>query len=476
MLRPLGWFLIALLGMWSVRQSGFLEAPMQQRAPVPHEVEEDWAPVDPTVSFWRLSERARPTALAGATLPAPAAVWSKSGPMSRFQGPVRYDTVGRAGAQVMMDIDGDGRDELVLAAAVSPEGQGLATGVVHIFKAQASGQLQLWKTQALPDAPDYIWGGLAKGDFNWDGRTDIAIGLFSGVALLASRGDGSFDVHHAQVGRSIHQLGALDVDLDGNLDLVGLSWGYIMGHDPVRDGPSTAATIFFGSGSGTVSRTLTLATPQRGYNDLKVADANGDGFLDLLISSKQAFHFWVVPHDGRGGFGAPIAYPNPSSITNGSIVAGDFDSDGRTDVVVAAPGNSIDAALWLYKQAPNGALQPPVRYASLDIPGPMLAADFNNDRLIDIGVLHEGWDDFGVYLQDAHGLNPTEHLFPVVPPLSSNADHYSRSGVSFGRLNADDCPDVAMSDFNYGLIVLLSAQCAPSAPRIMSGPLPPQLR
>lgn len=477
MWKGLGWGLV-LLGLWGMQRSAVFDDRSRGSKPsVEHGIDDEYTEFDAPAPFWRLVKPVRSYIAASASPAIAASVpHPKAGPMSRFLAPVRYDIVGRAGAQLMVDIDGDGRDELVVATAVFPQGQGLATGVAHLFKAQENGQLFLWKTQALPDAPDYAWGGITKGDFNWDGRTDIAIGLFSGIALLASNGDGTFNVHHAQVGRSMHQLGVVDVDLDGNLDVVGLSWGYIMGHDPVRDGPSTAATIFFGSGSGTVSRTEALATPQRGYNDLKIADANGDGFLDLLITSSQAFHFWVVPHDRRGSFRTAIAYPNPSSTTNGSIAAGDFDRDGRTDLVVAVPSNSPDAALWLYRQGADGSLGIPTRYASLDSPGPMLAADFNNDHLIDIGVLHEGWNDFGVFLQDDRGLNPTEHLFPVVPPLSYNADHYNRSGMSVGRLNGDACPDVAMSDFNYGLIVLSSFQCPPSQPRVSAGPLPPRLR
>src|SRR4030095_561104 len=84
--------------------------------------------------------------------------------------------------------------------------------------------------------------------------------------------------------RSVNQLGMMDVNRDGHLDIVGLHW-------------SDATRLYFGDGTGGFSGTQDLATSQYGFNDLKIGDVTSDGIPDLVIASGQDFDFWVVGQD-----------------------------------------------------------------------------------------------------------------------------------------------------------------------------------
>ena len=64
-----------------------------------------------------------------------------------------------------------------------------------------------------------------------------------------------------------------------------------------------------------------------------------------------------------------------------------------------------------------------------------------------------GWLQAGVYLQGDSGLEP-EQLYPI--PYAS---HYATQGLALGDFSSDGCTDVAIADYNYGLVILHGSGC-----------------
>ncbi len=174
--------------------------------------------------------------------------------------------------------------------------------------------------------------GLALGDLDEDGDLDLAVSLQSGDLSVLLRGaDGGY----AQAPSFPRSLGssyagpmrAVDLDGDGHLDLVALQ---------IRDATSYAV-VLLGDGAGgfgTAASIPLTGTP----GTMAVADVTGDGRPDLVLPSylPSDTRLLVMPGDGAGGFGAPLAsQPLLDGSDPAAIVLADLDHDGDLDAAVA---------------------------------------------------------------------------------------------------------------------------------------------
>lgn len=380
-------------------------------------------------------------------------------PKLDYEPTLRFETPGIAGAAAIGDVTGDGRADMVVVSATTDN-----KGVLSVFAQGVDGRTVATMHHEVGAIYNFTQGGLVLSDLDSVGGLDAVVGTTSGIVVVLFDADGRASRSSVVLGREINQLGVLDIDRDGHLDVVGLSWGNILG------GPAPeASTLFFNDGSGGLQRAQPMETPQRGYNDLKVGDVTGDGYPDLVITSLQAFHFWVIPHNGSSGFAAPLAHPNQHPIrAYGSTAIGDFNSDRRNDVAVAVLANS-DSAVWVYFQNAAGGLTQPVRLGSLDLAGPMLGHDLDNDARQDLVVLHEGgYERIGRYRQVTHQSQPAEQLFAH----TDGGNSFNRQGFAIGDINGDRCPDMVFADSLDGLLFRTGKACFTSRPQQMALPPP----
>lgn len=166
---------------------------------------------------------------------------------------------------------------------------------------------------------------LLAGDFNNDGKTDIVTSSDAGLGLLLGNGDGTFQAATFPNSATTEVVAAADLNNDGNLDVI------------------SEQQIFLGNGDGTFT-----ALPPTGVSPIaKVVDVNGDGKLDLVTGPG----IQVLLGNGDGTFGSPVVIFPAASVrfqTNQVAVhfllTGDFNRDGRSDIVVDAVGQSNAAA------------------------------------------------------------------------------------------------------------------------------------
>src|SRR4030095_5861365 len=121
---------------------------------------------------------------------------------------------------------------------------------------------------------------------------------------------------------------------------------------------------------------------------------NGDGRPDLLIgwTPLEDSGGQVAYHDGVDNFLPPTLYLAGTPGRSGHFPAvGDFDHNGRDDVVLAIDSNAPEAKLSRWEVQPGGGLAYVDQWQTYDLPQTLIAADMNQDGLDDLLVRHTGW-------------------------------------------------------------------------------------
>jgi hypothetical protein len=167
------------------------------------------------------------------------------------------------------------------------------------------------------------------GDFNDDGKLDLIGFDFANqeVAFFAGNGDGTFQtpsIFYA-VGSDTGGGGAADLNGDGILDLV-----------TIQGDPTNTYTVLVGNGDGTFNSQVPVpvGNPIQS-SQLTIADMNGDGKLDLVLSSIfSSATTLVLPGNGDGTFQTPVEVP----YNSGGSAAADFNNDGKLDLALPSSG------------------------------------------------------------------------------------------------------------------------------------------
>ena len=166
---------------------------------------------------------------------------------------------------------------------------------------------------------------IAAGDFNGDGRLDLAVVSGSNdVSILLGNGDGTFQPGGTySVGATADAIVAGDFNGDGKLDLAVV--------DEIAYGVPGAVSVLLGNGDGTFqpARSYTVgSTPSA----IAAGDFNGDGRLDLAVADESSNAISVLLGNGDGTFQSAVQYAVGSNPV--AMAVGDFTGNGRLDLAV----------------------------------------------------------------------------------------------------------------------------------------------
>ncbi len=215
---------------------------------------------------------------------------------------------------------------------------------------------------------------VSTGDFNGDGRLDVAVPNVAdnNVTVLLGNGTGGFSAASGSpiaVGVNPFSIGVGDFNGDGKADMAVTNFG------------ADTISILLGNGNGTF--TAAAAVPMLGSPvTVRVTDVNLDGNADLVTANFNGQTLGVMLGNGAGGFTAGSGNQTAIGGVAGSIAIGDFNKDGKVDVAVT--NYSLNKLSIFLGNGTGGFTVSGSPYSTGLTPSGLDIADFNGDGNLDV--------------------------------------------------------------------------------------------
>ena len=393
---------------------------------------------------------------ARANAPGLAVLIGKGG--GSFGAPTVY-AAGAAASIAIVDLDADGHPDVVTAGEdVSVRfnrGDGsLADPISSSLAVTIPPECASTAPKVLPG----LAASLVVGDFNRDGRPDLAVGntvpntcvTHTFASLFLNRGDGTFgSPTHVPTTATPVAMATGDLNRDGWTDLAFIT---------VALADTVTVLINDRSGSGFLPADHPAMGAQYPYA-IEIADFDGDARLDLAVADADAT-ILVASNQGNqpaaGGAPAGVMFGEPSPLlvasTPAGLMASDLDADGKVDLATLAGDGLV-----VLRNAGAGGF---TAASSLDVPSQITAAvvgDVDKDGSLDFVMVHPNCDG-----------NECPHSVATVvlgrfdgsfgPPVDFAADGSGADAVALGDIDGDGALDLAIAAADTNTVSVLHNQ------------------
>jgi formylmethanofuran dehydrogenase subunit C len=398
------------------------------------------------------------------------------------------------------DLNADGKTDLIISA-YDYDDVWNAHGRVYIFYSgsiiteNASGADVIISNAAVDDY-EFFGSSLATGDYNADGKTDLAVGAL-GYSTNAGRAylfynDGSLPTTAATADIIItgeassffgSSLASGDWNADGKTDLAVGAYNY---------SSATGRTYLFYSGSiiteAATGADIIITGETSSYFGISLAsgDFNTDGKTDLAVSAYnyssatgRVYIFYSGSIITEAATGADIIITGETSSFFGqSLVTGDYNADGKTDLAIGGHTYSTNTGrVYLFHN--DGSYPSTAATADVIITGEttnnsfgvrLVSGDFNADGKTDLVVGANGYStNTGRVYTFYNGSIVTENASGADVKITGEAtSHYFGATLVSGDFNADGKTDLAVGTYRYSsftgrVYLYISEVAAPDA-------------
>ncbi|CAF4309273.1 unnamed protein product [Rotaria socialis] len=285
---------------------------------------------------------------------------------------------------------------------------------------------------------------IALGDFNNDGRLDIAVtnSGTNNVGVLLGYGNGTFEDQKpfsTGISSNPKAIAIGDFNNDGRLDITIVNHG------------TNNAGVLLGYGDGTFAdQTIYSIGGNSGPNVVAIGDFNNDGQPDIAVAMYLADSVGIFLGYGNGTFTSEIicytgAYSRPLVLA-----VGDFDSDHNLDIAVLNVLSEEEHVLILLGSG-NGTFSSDGRYQTgiNSDPSSIVVGHFNNDSQLDIAVTNRGTDTVGIFFGGGDGKFSSQNVYAA-------GDGFDAISIAVGDFNGDNLTDAVVANnraFTVGVLL-----------------------
>jgi hypothetical protein len=329
------------------------------------------------------------------------------------------------------NFNANGLASVVALSAIEP-GSPSGSGNLKVYLSTGAGAFA---------APVFVADGveplyLASADLNGDGLPDVVSASFDNGALAVFFNDknspGTLNTPLVLSSPGASQVAIGDMNHDGLPDLISADYG---------------VSLFVQTSPGTFAAPISLYSG--GANWVAVGDLNGDGAVDVALTDSVGVK--VLMHTGAASattYAAPVNVftqsANADLIGANLIAIADVNGDGANDLVITDPGPTDGMAptvnILLQNPASPGTFLAPVSYpiAAQDLSQSIVVTDVDGDGRPDIVI--GGQQTVTVLLQNHAPAAPGTFMAATVYPAPGAYE------IAVAEINGDGKPDIVVSN------------------------------
>jgi hypothetical protein len=328
------------------------------------------------------------------------------------------------------DFNGDGKPDLVTANNTDASVSVLLNTTAANASTPTFAPQQTFATGLGPLC-------VAVGDFNGDGKPDLAVANFNSntVSVLlnttaTNAGVPSFTPQQSfAVGMTPFSVAVGDFNGDGRPDLA------------VANAQSNTVSVLLGHGDGTFASQLTFATGVQPVS-VAVGDVNGDGKPDLATANATSNTVSVLLGMGGGTFAPPQSFA--VGITPTSVAVGDVNGDGKPDLVTTNRGSNTVSVLLntTAANASTASFGSETTFPTGPAPFNVAVGDLNLDGTPDLVVANSSSTTVSVLINTTAANAST----PTFAPQQTFTVGTNPFDPAVGDFNGDNAPDLAVAN------------------------------
>jgi hypothetical protein len=280
---------------------------------------------------------------------------------------------------------------------------------------------------------------VAVGDFNGDGKPDLAVANKSGggVSVLLNTGNGRYGTaHEYHVGGTPVGVAVGDFKGEGKLDIAVVN-------------ETQEVTILWGNGAGEFPTKSTFIVSAASALKAVVA-GNFNGHVDLVtFDNSGGPEVFVLLNNGKGEF--PTQHTLIAAGPTLAIAVGDVNHDGDQDLVVGSAFPTDDVSVFLGEG--NGSFKARETVETGETPEALVVTSLRGTAYPDVVTAGEG--KYSVLLNEGNGKLAAASASSGKTVTSAAAAHVSENGLVAGRFAGDSHVDLALSDASTSEVAIL---------------------
>jgi hypothetical protein len=345
------------------------------------------------------------------------------------------------------DFNGDGKPDIAVTDSVQK--------VVVVYLNNGSGTFSSPITTTIQMGALGA-GAIVAGDFNEDGKLDLIVGTIAGSQaniFLSGNGDGTFTQGQTLPGSfGFFSAAGVDINHDSHLDLIA--------------GGNGTLYVYLGDGHGNfTAQPFTNQGPSDAFFSIVTGDFNNDSKIDFVATAFNANNLRYFAGNGDGSFAAPSVLT--SHFSNPRFLASaDFNGDGKRDLLLGFPdiasiilGNG-DGTFQLNNDPFLPTPFPVTPLPSTAGAPAIAAADMDGDGKIDAVAADSASNSMNVFLNDGSGT------FPQAVPDFTASVPAAYNQLQIVDLNGDGLPDIIATNYVTQNISLFLSIRQPTKPAI----------